>query len=67
MTDQRQDILTHLQAAARELIAAGRAALDMVDEAVSDGIRLFGAYVGGREGPPDPPPVEKIEVERDDA
>lgn len=65
MSNQRQDIINHLQAAAKELIAAGRAALDLADEMVSDGIRVVDAYARGAKKPPDAPKVRKIPVEDD--
>lgn len=66
------DVLGHLQAAARELIAAGRGILDVADEVFSDRIRLLSAIVGeprarAAGAPParsKPPKVEKIEVEK---
>ena len=63
--DRGRDVLGHLQAAAHELIAAAREALDAADEVVSDRIRLMTLLVG-RSVPPEqsaPPPVERIEVE----
>ncbi len=76
MTDERQDMLNHLQAAAKELIAAGRAALNVADEVLSDSIRLLGVFVAGRtaseteppKGPRGPrgPKVERIQVEEDE-
>jgi hypothetical protein len=66
--DRRRDVLGHLQAAAQELIAAAREALDVADEVVSDRIRLMTLLVGRSVGPeqPGPPPVERIEVEKPD-
>ncbi|MGH9278614.1 MAG: hypothetical protein ACRD12_10990 [Acidimicrobiales bacterium] len=64
MTDERpQDALAHLQAAASELIAAARVVLDMAEDLVSQSIKLVGE--GTRSMTP-PPPVEKIEVVRED-
>ena len=46
MTDQKQaadDVVRHLQAAARELIAAARAALDVAEELVDEPASLLEA------------------------
>ena len=65
--DKTAEAVAHLQAAALELVAAARAALDVVEEAVSDPQRLAPlvtmiaeiARVAGAawpEGPAGPPP-----------
>jgi hypothetical protein len=57
------DILSHLQAAAKELIAAGRAALDVADEMAGDGIRLLSGFLAReRQEPAAAPTVERIDV-----
>jgi hypothetical protein len=63
--EHRRDALGHLQAAAHELIEAGRAALDAADEVVSDRIRLMTMLLGRPPAASDrrPPTVEKIEIE----
>lgn len=62
----KPDILSHLQAAAKELIAAGRAALDVADGVASDGIRLLGEFMArGQQESTAPPKVERIDVEVD--
>lgn len=62
----KPDILSHLQAAAKELIAAGRAALDVADEVASDGIRLLGGFMArAQQAPTASPKVERIDVQVD--
>lgn len=66
----KRDVVGHLQAAAKELIAAARDALDMADEVVSDRIRFATLLARRRGGNCAPggvadtaePKVEKIEV-----
>lgn len=55
-------ILDHLQAAARELIGAARAALDAVEGAVDDPRRLVAQWRNARSVPGERPRVEKVEV-----
>lgn len=62
MDDQR-DVLGHLETSARELIAAARDALDLADELVSERLKLLGTFFARGSQPPDPPKVEKIDVE----
>lgn len=68
MNDERaRDVFEHLQAAALEMIAAARAALDVAEELVKDPPSASGALGGmaeaGRRGPrPDSPHVQRIDV-----
>lgn len=58
-------VVTHLQAAFKELLAAARAALEAVDDLVDDPTRLRRLFFGDRPPPQSPasPKVEKIDVE----
>lgn len=62
--DRAQEALSHLQAAARELIQAFRVALDVAEDAVIHSLKVLGE--GSRPDPAAPPPVERIEVVRED-
>ncbi len=65
--DRARDVFEHLQAAALEMIAAARAALDVAEELVKDPPSATGALGGmaeaGRRGPPpDSNRVQRIDV-----
>jgi hypothetical protein len=65
--DRAHDVFEHLQAAALEMIAAARAALDVAEELVKDPPSAAGALGGmaeaGRRGArPDSPRVQRIDV-----
>lgn len=65
--DRARDVFEHLQAAALEMIAAARAALDVAEELVKDPPSASGALSGmaeaGRQGPrPDSHRVQRIDV-----
>jgi hypothetical protein len=65
--DRARDVFEHLQAAALEMIAAARAALDVAEELVKDPPSTGGALAGmaeaGRRGPrPDSQRVQRIDV-----
>lgn len=62
-----REVLEHVQAAARELIAAGRALLDLADELVRDPSVVVGLVASvvlpRRDDRPPASPVERIEVQ----
>jgi hypothetical protein len=65
--ERSRDVFEHLQAAALEMIAAARAALDVAEELVKDPPSAAGALGGmaeaGRRGArPDSPRVQRIDV-----
>jgi hypothetical protein len=65
--DRARDVFEHLQAAALEMIAAARAALDVAEELVKDPPSAPGALGGmaeaGRRGArPGSPRVQRIDV-----
>lgn len=62
--DRAQEALSHLQAAARELIQAFRVALDVAEDVVGHSLKVLGE--DSRPAPATPPPVERIEVVRAD-
>jgi hypothetical protein len=65
--DRAREVFEHLQAAALEMIAAARAALDVAEELVKDPPSAAGAFGGmsdaARRGPrPDAHRVQRIDV-----